>query len=317
MSYSKLSQTINLLTFLYSQTTFIKAEDLSEKFLLSKRSIRRLISDLRDLGYDIESVSGPYGGYKLNRSQLVLPVKMTSQDKQAFMEIKNTIKGSDLLNKEASLKLLDVIGLQSQLSTGVNTEVYFTKKLLPQKSKEIENVYQILSQALSENRRVEIKYQSLSKSKVDIAWQEFRPEAFQVFNGVIYIKGYYSDSHDSFRTLRLSRFEDIRLSHKKYSFNENFEKDNSESAFSKAVYKLYSVKLKIFKGNHDLLDYKYGDNQVIKDCGPYYILEFDLAGDLLIKDLVLSMGAYCQLLEPEKIRKELIKEIRTMAKHYE
>ncbi len=316
MSQTKLSQTINLLTFLYSQTTFIKAEDLSEKFLLSKRSIRRLISDLRDLGYDIESVTGPYGGYKLNRSQLVLPVKMTSRDKQAFLAIKNTIKGSDLLNKEDSLKLLDLIGLQSQLSSGVNTEVYFTKKLLPEKSRQIENVFQVLSQALSKNKRVEIKYQSLSKTKADLTWQEFRPEAFQVFNGIMYIKGYYSDSSESFRTLRLSRFEDIKLSHKKYSFNENFEKDNDESAFSQAVYKMYHVKLKIPKGNHDLLDYKYGDNQVIKDYDTYFILEFDLAGDLLIKDLVLSMGADCEILEPEKIRSEIIKEIKAISSLY-
>lgn len=316
VSKTKLSQTINLLTFLYSQSTFIKGEDLSEKFSLSKRSIRRLISELRDLGYDIESITGPYGGYKLNRSQLILPVKMTSSDKQAFLAIKNTIKGSDLLNKEASLRLLDIIGLQSQLSSVINTEVYFTKKLLPQKSHQIENVYAILNQAISEKRRVEIKYQSLSKTKTDLLWQEFRPQAFQVFNGIIYIKGYYSESSESFRILRLSRFEDIKLSHKKYSFNKNYEKDNAESAFSKAVYKMYHVKLKIYKGNHDLLDYKYGDSQVIEEFDDHYILKFDLAGDLLIKELVLSMGSFCQLLEPINIRREIIKEIIEISKLY-
>ncbi len=137
-----------------------------------------------------------------------------------------------------------------------------------------------------------------------------------MFNGILYIKGYYSDSSESFRILRLSRFVDIKLSHKKYSFNKNFEKDNDESAFSQAVYKLYHVKLKIYKGNHDLLDYKYGDNQIIEEFDDYYILKFDLAGDLLIKELVLSMGSFCQLLEPVNIRREIIKEIIEISKLY-
>ena len=313
---SNIKLSIELLTFLYSKNHLVKAQDLVQKFDLSKRSIRILINDLREVGYDITSISGPYGGYKLERSSIILPVKITNSQKQAWQTIETTIKGSDLANKEATLQLLNIIGIQSQLDGYLETKVYLTKKLLDSVTQKIQFIYETLIYAIDNKQRVEIKYKSLSKKDKDLVYQEFRPQQFQVFNNIMYVKGYYSTSSDSFRILRLSRFKDIRLINKKYSFNENFDKDNEASAFSESVYKLYTVKLKIEKGQHDLLDYEYGKNQVIKEYNNHYILQFDLAGDLLIKELVLSMGPFCEIIKPQNIRDAIIADISKMTNKY-
>lgn len=313
---SNLKVSIELLSFLYSKSHLVKADELSEKFNVSNRSIRRLISDLRDVGYNIISVSGPYGGYKLDRSNVILPISITEKHMQAWQSIENTIKGSDLANKDLTLELLSIIGIQSQLNSYVNTEVYSTKSLLPDVKYKIEKVYKTLMAAINNKQRVEIKYKSLNKADDELVFKEFRPQQFQVFNNIMYIKGYYDTSSDSFRTLRLSRFKEIRLINKKYSFNENFDKDNEKSAFSEAVYKLYEVELKIKKGNHDLLDYNYGENQRIQQFDDYYIVTFNLAGDLLIKELVLSMGAYCEIIKPLSIRNSIKDDLSKMQKAY-
>lgn len=313
---SQLVLTIELLTLLENNRGFIKSKDLADKFSLSQRSIRRIISDLRGLGYDIISVSGPYGGYKLNRAKTLFPVNMSPDDKRTFESIVNTIRASDQSNKQTALKLLDIIGYQTKLQSSINTEVYSTKKLLKSKKLEIDKFIVVLTKAIDKKQRVEIKYLSLNKTKADLKWQEFRPEQFQLFNGINYVKGYYNTESDSFRTLRLSRFEAIRLINKKYSFNDNFEVDNDKSAFSQAIYKAYQVKLKILKGNHDILDYKYGDNQKLTTYEDYHILEFDLAGDLIIKELVLSMGAFCEIIKPIKLRKVISEEIKQMQSKY-
>lgn len=315
-NYSKLSLSIEVLAFLYANTSFIKSAELSQKFGLSNRSIRRLISELRDVGYDIISTSGRYGGYKLNRGSIILPVTINKDKKQAFLNIENTVKGSDLPNKAEALQLLHIIGIQSQLSSELSTEVYYTKKLMEKVKVNIEETYQCLMTAINNKQRVEIKYQSLNKDKDALVWKEFRPERFQVYDNKIYIKGYYNTKSESFRTLRLSRFQAIRLIDKKYSFNENFDKDNDQSAFSEAVYKTYAVKLKILKGNHDLLDYEYGQNQKIIEFEDHYLLTFNLAGDLVIKELVLSMGVYCTLIEPVSIRNEIIKDLKIINNKY-
>lgn len=313
---SNLKLSIEVLSFLYRKNQLVKAEELSEKFSLSKRTVRRLISDLREVGYNITSTMGPYGGYKLDRSSIILPVSLTSEQQQAYQSIENTIKGSDLANKEATLKLLDIIGLQSQLNSHITTDVYLTKKLSAKVKRKIENVYDTLLLAIKNKQRVKIKYKSLDKADNNLEYKEFRPQQFQVFNNVMYIKGYYNTNRASFRTLRLSRFVEIHLIDKKYSFNENFDIDNQKSAFSKAVYKLYLVKLKIAKDNHDLLDYEYGKNQTIIEKADHYILEFELAGDLLIKELVLSMGVYCEILEPKFIRDDIKRDISKLNHQY-
>lgn len=313
---SNLKLSIELLIFLYARSHYVKADVLSEEFGLSNRSIRRLISDLRDVGYNIISSSGPYGGYKLERSNIILPISITDNHRQAWQSIENTIKGSDLANKDLTLELLSIIGIQSQLGSYLNTEIYSTKSLLTNVKANIEEVYKTLMFAINNKQRVEIKYKSLNKNDNKLIYKEFRPQQFQFFNHTMYIKGYYDNSSDSFRTLRLSRFKDIRIINKKYSFNENFDKDNEKSAFSEAVYKLYPVELKIEKGNHDLLDYEYGENQVITEYDDHYILNFDLAGDLLIKELVLSMGVYCEIIKPQFIRNSIINDLNKIHKKY-
>ncbi len=304
---SKLLLSIELLSFLYANNYLIKSDILSERFNLSKRSIRRIINDLRSIGYDIESVSGPYGGYRLNKSSLILPINLSDQNKLLWKKLITTIEASDINDKEEVINLLKLISINSNLHQDYNYDVYLTKKLLPEKNKHINYVLDTLNKAMDLKQRVLIKYQSLDKS--DTKWNEFRPQQFQIFNQIPYIKGYYDSDSSSFRTLRLSRFIDVKLIDKKYSFNENFDIDNNKSAFSKNIYKTYDVVLKIFKTSHDLLDYEYGDNQSIIEYDDHYILKFTLAGDQIIKELVLNMGKNAILLKPISIVEMIKKEI--------
>lgn len=312
---SQLMLTINILSYLYNKNYLVKGKELSEQFNLTSRSIRRIISDLRDIGYDIESISGPQGGYRLNRSNIILPVRLSDEEKDHWQTIENTVSSSDISNKEEVLKTLSVISIQSQLQASYTPDIYTTRILLPERKKQIDHVHRVLNEAMTLKQRVEIKYQSHNNNK-ELEWREFRPQQFQIFNHIQYIKGYYDSTSSSFRTLRLSRFVDIRLIKKKYSFNENFERDNNDSAFSQNVYKSYPVKLKIYKGPHDLLDYQYGENQSVEEFDDHYIMRFDLAGDRIIINLVQTLGINCELLEPESIRKQIKEEYIQLTEIY-
>lgn len=313
---SQLMLTINILSYLYNKNYLVKGKELSERFNLSPRSIRRIVSDLRDIGYDIESVSGPHGGYRLNRSNIILPVRLSDAEKDHWQTIENTVSSSDISNKADVLKTLNIISIQSQLQASYTPDIYTTRVLLPERKKHIDHVHRTLNEAMTLKQRVEIKYQSHNNNK-ELEWREFRPQQFQIFNHIQYIKGYYDSDSNSFRTLRLSRFVDIRIIKKKYSFNENFEKDNNDSAFSQNVYKTYPVTLKIYKGPHDLLDYQYGENQKVTEFDDHYIMNFDLAGDRIIINLVQTLGVNCELLEPISIRKMIKEEYERLSKIYQ
>ncbi len=308
MAYEEKSQlilTIDLLSYLFNKNYLVSGDELSENFNLSKRTVRRIISDLRTLGYDIESVSGRYGGYRLNKANVLLPIRLTNAEQIHWQNVVNTISSSDISEKNEVMSLLNTIAIQSQLESSYSPDIYTTKVLVDEVKDKINFVQKVLNESISSKQRVEIKY-------LNSDWREFRPQQFQIFNQIPYIKGYYDSHSSSFRILRLSRFKDIRLIKAKYSFNENFEKDNNKSAFSANVYKTYEVKLKLSKNDPDILDYVYGDNQKVYEYDDHFITTFNLAGDQVIKQLVYSLGVNCELLEPLSIREDLKREYKLL-----
>lgn len=309
MENSQFTQVLNILTYLYNRQYLVKGSELSEHFKLSSRSIRRIISELRSIGYNIESISGPNGGYKLNKSNVILPVRLSEVERNHWQTIENTILSSDINQKDEVLNTLKIISIQSQLSTNYVPEVYVTKQLNANLKSKMEKFHQTLTDAMQNKQRVQIIYNNGPK-------REFRPQQFQIFNSVAYIKGYYDSSSDSFRTLRLSRFNDIQLINKKYSFNENFEIDNDNSAFSKNIYAQYNVVLKIYPGMHDILDYVYGDNQSITKYPDYSLLKFSMSGDQMIKQLVYSFGVNCEIIEPLIVRDAIKQELNEISGRY-
>jgi predicted DNA-binding transcriptional regulator YafY len=58
----------------------ITAERLAEKLAVSERAARRYVGVLREAGIPIESVRGPYGGYRLGRGLRLPPLMFTSTE---------------------------------------------------------------------------------------------------------------------------------------------------------------------------------------------------------------------------------------------
>lgn len=300
---------LDILIYLYNKSYLVKGSELSETFNLSLRSIRRIINQLRDLGYDIEAVAGNMGGYRLTRSSLILPIRLSAVEQNHWQIISDTIKSSDVSNKYGILKTLDIIGLQAQLEGNYATSIYVTQKLNDNVHNKVDKIQAVIHKAMKEKRRILMQYNSFE-------WREFRPQQFQIFNHVLYIKGYLNNERDSFRTLRLSRFKDATLSDKKYSFNEHFEYDNDKSAFSKSIFKRYDVEFKVTKDQHDILDYVYGDHQSIYEESDHYRLCFEMEGDQMIKQLAYQFNVNAELIKPEHLKIELDAELEFMLRRH-
>lgn len=312
---SQLQLLLELLVDLNARSGYVSGEELARKFNLSRRSIRRLMSDLRLSGYDIESKQGRYGGYKLNKSAVFPPISIDQKYNQTWLDIRKHLEANaDLPNYDDIIELLDIIQMQSQLASDVPYQVYGNKKLMPEVKAQIDIVSEALHEAIDQRQRVNLIYRTSSKGKI---LQEFRPHQLQSFNNVLYVKGYYSEDLESLRILRLSRIDHIELSYKKFTFLERFEKDDNESPFSKEIFTKQCVELKIAKHRDDFLEYQYGSNQTIYEESDCYRIEFEMAGDQLIKELVLSLGADCEIIKPESVREMIKSEVRHLQSIYD
>jgi predicted DNA-binding transcriptional regulator YafY len=61
-----------------------RGDELAERLEITERSVRRDITRLRDLGYPIESVTGPYGGYSLGAGGRLPPLLLSDDEAVAI-----------------------------------------------------------------------------------------------------------------------------------------------------------------------------------------------------------------------------------------
>ena len=70
---------LRLLALMSSRSNW-RANELAERFEVTERSIRRDITRLRDLGYPVESVTGPLGGYSLGAGGRLPPLLLDDDE---------------------------------------------------------------------------------------------------------------------------------------------------------------------------------------------------------------------------------------------
>lgn len=75
-----LARSFELLETLQRATTHVPATALADTLGVNTRSVRRLIADLKSIGFGIDSAPGPYGGYQLGPGRKVAPLLPTEAE---------------------------------------------------------------------------------------------------------------------------------------------------------------------------------------------------------------------------------------------
>lgn len=301
--YSKLQLILEVLAKLYASNTYVKGSEISEILGINDRGVRRIIEELRDLGYNIVAKPGIYGGYRLLKDNLFLPLIIDEKYQTAWQELLSYIISSkDLANYSTIISLLNSLSLLSERPPLDYYESYQGFQLNPIIRNRIDDAYQILETAIKNHQVVNIVYEKINP--LEISEFEFIPYRIIVYNQNYYIKGhYYKDT--KLITLKLSRIKEINLSNKLFVFDEDFSFKEKTVPFSEEVFSKIKVVLRISNKQIDLKDYIFGDNQVIQDNENHFILTCEMYGDLVVRNFVLSLGVDCEVIEPLWLKKEL------------
>src|SRR5438477_1183626 len=73
------SRLLELLTLLQARRDWV-GDELAERLEASGRTIRRDIERLRELGYPVESITGPAGGYRLRAGTAMPPLLLDDEE---------------------------------------------------------------------------------------------------------------------------------------------------------------------------------------------------------------------------------------------
>ncbi|MDR1794782.1 MAG: WYL domain-containing transcriptional regulator [Erysipelotrichaceae bacterium] len=314
--YTKFQLILRLLSHLYMHGSYVKSSQISETLGINSRGVRRLVVQLRELGYQIESLKGKDGGYRLLKKNLFLPVQILPQHQEAFDSLYRYTAGQTSHPQQKEwLSLLEVLGAQSQLQPSQPYTIFSSIEMAPEVRERIEQSFGALKKGIEESCRVHIVYQSLTqKQPIDTI---FDPYQFQIYNNTYYVRGYYHQDQSALRTLRLSRFVSAEVTPLKFAYNPDFPSMSSKLPFSPSFFVEYDLELKIDGSRSDIRDYIYGQNQSIEDLPDgSFILRVKMSGLFVVLNFILSLGASCEVRKPLEIRERLKQEVQKLSQMY-
>ncbi len=301
--YTKLQLIILLLARLYSSKRLLKGSEIAEFLGINERAVRRLIEELRQLGYEISAQPGIYGGYRLEQYNLFLPPIIAAEYQVAWQELFTYLSSSqDLSNYELIMQLLATVNWFNANPPADYYTTYQGFQLQPAVLNQLRANQALIKTALDQRHLIIFKYQANKKQPAREI--ELVPYGLIIYQQALYVKGHYPKD-ERLRTFRLSRMRDLRLSHKFYVPVAEFELPAAQP-FSPEVLKPINIKLKLDYSQYDLKDYQLGANQHISEAADYFILEVTMLGQAAIIKFVLGLGAQVEVLEPDWL-KEAIK----------
>ncbi|RPI93339.1 MAG: YafY family transcriptional regulator [Chloroflexi bacterium] len=202
--YSPTTRLLSVLELLQSRRQ-MSGSEMARRLEVDRRTVRRYIVMLQDMGIPVEAERGPYGNYQLQRGHKIPPLMFTDTEAIALT--------LGLLAIREFRFPVEVAAVESALA---KTERVLPEKLLQQARAlqeaitlhidlpptRVQNDFvKILSLAVQQRRQVRLSYRSWEGEESE---REFDPYGIVFNEGYWYTSGYCHLRHD-LRTFRLDR----------------------------------------------------------------------------------------------------------------
>ncbi|GLV65017.1 DNA-binding protein [Bacillus mycoides] len=312
---SKLSNCLYMIELLHARGK-MKISELAELLEVKERMVRIYRDDIDMAGIKIETTKGRDGGYSLSNTSL-FPIKNMSQqeiDALTFSIQKLVSKGNDIYSRDAQVAL-DKLNAVRKVETNKDRHIYFVQKSKPNYEFSNENQkYVQLQEALFTRRKVKIQYEKRSGERSE---RIIDPHGFVHYNEFFYCLAMCNDKKEK-RMFKLSRIKDIRILYDTYKIPDNFDIREEFPKFGLMKEPL-EVELLIYSPlATSVPESIWGENQKIEHNDDGSILfRATMSGKESIKKWILSMGAAVEVIRPDSLREDIIKEGRKLLKIYE
>lgn len=276
----------------------VTADELAERFEVSRRTVYRDIELLSQSGIPIYTSRGKNGGIGILEN-FVLDKSVLSENEQT--EIINALCAMALLpNAENS-------GVKNKLSSLFKKDnaswisVDFSDWNIGQKE-----IFDKLKIAAMEKRVARIKY---TNSRGEISRRDIEPLCLYFKSRAWYIIAYCRNAED-YRMFRLSRMKDVAIS------EEVFEREMPAYEYSEKQYDV--TETEVTMRINPRMEYRVYDEfaEVEKDKEGYFTVKIRCPENEWLYGYILSFGEYAQVLSPQSIRNIIKEKIEKCSKIY-
>lgn len=283
--------------------SLIRAQDLAEKFEVSRRTIYRDIDALGEMGVPVIALPGE--GFSLSEGFYIPPLIFTS------MEASAVFLGARLLSMQAAghlpeaaeqalSKIAHILPRDTRYKVERLTDIiqFFTPE---QRFNLDDPQLMLLQQAINDHRLIFLRYHSYSQD--EISEREVEPHHLSYSNGSWYIHGYCRSRRD-YRAFRLERVETLKLLDKK--FQPRLVKSQVGEKVTVRVRFSQSVLRWVRERQH----YGFQREEISADA---VVMAYELDTTSEIKSWLLGWGANAEILEPLEFREEIRQEALKLA----
>ena len=277
----------------------VTANELSEKFEVSVRTIYRDIDVISSAGIPIYATQGKGGGIEI-ADDFVLKKSLLSEKEQE--QILVALKGLEGINKQYENELLTKLSAIFKIKNTNWIEVDFTNW---QRGKEYDELFNDIKSAIIDKNIISFNYFSSNEKETS---REVRPIRL-LFKGWDWYVYTFCLLRKEFRYFKLSRIRDLKI------LDENFEDSYEDVVLIKREDKeTGQVKGKVDrKGAFRVYD-EMGD--IKEDENGNLYAEIELPNDYNLYNYIFSFGESVEVLEPIEIRNKIRDKINKMSKKY-
>jgi predicted DNA-binding transcriptional regulator YafY len=291
----------------------IGAQELSDRFEVSPRTIYRDIDTISMAGIPVCSVPGVGGGFEIMQNYKIDKNVFSAADLSAILmglsNLSTMIKGDDLVNAFAKVKSFIPSGRAKDIEFKAN-QIYID--LSPwMGNRNVGPYLEIIKTALQESRLLSFEYADRYGNKTA---RTAEPYQLVLKSSHWYLQGYCYKRED-YRLFKLSRTSNLQIQEEFFT-PRDYQKPQLD--FSDIVETMQTIiKIRIHKSVMDrVLDYC--TNECFSPDGDeYYIVSFPFIENDYYYNILFSFGDKCECLEPLNIRSEMKRRIHDIADLYE
>lgn len=275
----------------------VRAQDLSEKFEVSKRTIYRDLSALNQMGIPLAGLPGE--GFELVEGYFIPPLMFTENEAVAL------ILGSRLLTQQAAGSLtrsaeqaLSKIMVALPESVRVRAEALtdVIGFITPMEKFDLDDPQLLtLQKAIQEKRVIHIHY--LAYQKEDATERDVEPHQLFYSDGIWYLEGYCRLRKD-IRAFRLSRMEGLELRSEIFSKRRLGKSQNTRTVEIKIRFRTELVRW-VRERQH----YGFQREETATQSG--VIMVYHVHDTSEITPWILGWGPTAEVLSPKKLRTSL------------
>lgn len=278
----------------------VTANELSEKFEVSVRTIYRDIDVISSAGIPIYATQGKGGGIEI-ADDFVLKKSLLSEKEQE--QILVALKGLEGINKQYENELLTKLSAFFKIKNTNWIEVDFTNW---KRGNEYDELFNDIKSAIINKNIIRFTYFSSNEKETS---REVKPIRL-LFKGWDWYVYTFCLLRNEFRYFKLSRIRDLKI------LDENFEDSYEDVVLIKKMeYKdTVHVKLKFDRKVAFRVYDEMGDIKEDEEGNLY--AEIELPNDYNLYNYIFSFGESVEVLEPIEIRNNIRDMINKMSRIY-